>query len=256
MRASVGKIVPADGKPLGRRELIESRRLGTAQEELRKAIADMRTAEKDVQESDALVEMHDAIDSALVDAKDNLSGGRPTEAVPQEDDAIASLSAIVEALDESSKPKDEDEFGEKQDEGDQQQQGSGQSQSAGAVPPAAEIKLLRTMQESLAKRTRSFAEGAAQLDVTTRAQKLAEIAARQQRILELGSKIADKIAPKQQNGATMRPTERPEQDGGKDAPKPSEPSKPSKPNNPTKPEGATDTAGDQRNSAGSGVAPR
>ena len=259
MRASVGKIVPADGKPLGRRELIESRRLGTAQEELRKAIADMRTAEKDVQESDALVEMHDAIDSALVDAKENLSGGRPTEAVPQEDDAIASLSAIVEALDESSKPKDEDEFGEKQDEGDQQQQGSGQSQSAGAVPPAAEIKLLRTMQESLAKRTRSFAEGAAQLDVTTRAQKLAEIAARQQRILELGSKIADKIAPKQQNGATMRPTERPEQDGGKDAPKPSEPSepsKPSKPNNPTKPEGATDTAGDQRNSAGSGVAPR
>jgi len=258
MRASVAKIVPADGKPLGRRELIESRRLGTAQEELRKAIADMRTAEKDVQESDALVEMHDAIDSALVDAKENLTGGRPTEAVPQEDDAIASLSAIVEALDESSKPKDEDQFGEKQDEGDQQQQGSGQSQSAGAVPPAAEIKLLRTMQESLAKRTRSFAEGAAQLDVTTRAQKLAEIAARQQRILELGSKIADKIAPKQQNGATMRPTESPEQDGGKDAPKPSKPNNPA--NSDGTPdgtlEGATDTAGDQRNPQGSGVAPR
>ena len=132
------------------------------------------------------------------------------------------------------------------------------SNADSAVPPAAEIKLLRTMQESLAKRTRSFAEGAAQLDVTTRAQKLAEIAARQQRILELGSKIADKIAPKQQNGATMRPTESPEQDGGKDAPKPSKPNNPAKSDGTPEgtPEGATDTAGDQRNPQGSGVAPR
>lgn len=195
LRGSVGKIVPADGKPLGRRELVESRRLGTAQEELRKAVAELREKDEDVQSSDALVELHDALDTTLADAKESLSGGRPAEAVPAQDEAVGILSAIVGALDESQQPKgDEDPFGEQQ-EGQGGGQG-GDQQSGGTVPPAAEVKLLRAMQDSLAKRTRAFADEAAQLDPTVRAQRLAEIAARQQRILELGQKIADKIAPK------------------------------------------------------------
>ena len=72
------------------------------------------------------------------------------------------------------------------------------------MPPAAEIKLLRAMQDSLAKRTRLFAERASELDVTTRSQRLAEIAVRQQRIVELGSKIAEKISPKE-SGPTVTP---------------------------------------------------
>jgi hypothetical protein len=199
LRGSVGKIVPADGKPLGRRELVESRRLGTAQEELRKAVAELREKDEDVQSSDALVELHDALDTTLADAKESLSGGRPAEAVPAQDEAVGILSAIVGALDESQQPKgDEDPFGEQQ-EGQGGGQG-GDQQSGGTVPPAAEVKLLRAMQDSLAKRTRAFADEAAQLDPTVRAQRLAEIAARQQRILELGQKIADKIAPKGGSG--------------------------------------------------------
>lgn len=204
LRGSVEKIVPADAAVLGRRELIESRRLGTAQEELRLAIAELRAKEEDVQGSDALVEMHDAIDAALTDAKASLSGGRPAEAMPGEDDAVAALSAIVVALDENDAPKnDEDKFGEQEADQGGDSGGSG-GQSGGAVPPAAEIKLLRAMQDSLAKRTRLFAERASELDVTTRSQRLAEIAVRQQRIVELGSKIAEKISPKE-SGPTITP---------------------------------------------------
>jgi len=204
LRGSVEKIVPADAAVLGRRELIESRRLGTAQEELRLAIAELRAKEEDVQGSDALVEMHDAIDAALTDAKASLSGGRPAEAMPGEDDAVAALSAIVVALDENDAPKnDEDKFGEQEADQGGDSGGSG-GQSGGAVPPAAEIKLLRAMQDSLAKRTRLFAERASELDVTTRSQRLAEIAVRQQRIVELGSKIAEKISPKE-SGPTVTP---------------------------------------------------
>ena len=203
IRGSVEKIVPADAKPLGRRELIESRRLGTVQEELRKAMVDLRDKEEDIKSSDALVEMHDALDSALADAKEKLTGGRPGEAMPGEDEAVSVLSAIVAALDENDTPKDEDPFGEQ--EGAQGgQQGGADGQPAGAVPPAAEIKLLRSMQDALAKKTRALSESAQVLDATTRAQRLAELAARQQRILELGSKIAEKIAPKR-DGASLKP---------------------------------------------------
>lgn len=218
LRGSVAKIVPADEKPLARRELIESRRLGTVQEELRKAIADLRAADEFVQSSDALVDFHDAIDSSLADAKQRLSDGKPGDAMPHEDEAVELLSAIVGALDESSAPKDDDPFGE--DEGGGQQGGGGGGQQGGGMPPAAEIKLLRAMQDSLARKTRAFADRADAMDPVARAQKLGELAARQQRILELGSKIAEKLST-DGGGPAIEPAE--PGDGGDDGPKGTDP---------------------------------
>ncbi len=209
LRGSVAKIVPAQLAPLGRREMIESRRLGIVQEELRKAIAAVREEEADVRDSDALVEMHDAIDAALIDAKDGLSGGRPTDAMPGEDEAVEALSAIVGALDEGAAPKDEDPFGEQEGEQGGESGGEGGEQP-GAVPPEAEIRLLRAMQESLAKRTRSFAELSESLGPVTSAQRLAEIAMRQQRVLDLATKLAEKLAPRK-SPATMKPSTGPEE---------------------------------------------
>lgn len=194
VRAAVERIVPQDGKSLGRRELIESRRLGTLQEELRQAIDGVRSGEADVEGSDALVEMHSAIDDALVVAKSRLSDGRPAEAIPVEDEAVDGLAAIVAALDESGADDDKDPF-EEQSGDDQGQQGSGGGggDPAGTVPAAAEIKLLKSMQEALARQTRAFDATAAAMDPVARAQRLAELAARQLRIMEVGVKIADKI---------------------------------------------------------------
>ncbi|MEY2714079.1 MAG: hypothetical protein RIT24_422 [Planctomycetota bacterium] len=218
LRGSVAKIVPADEKPLARRELIESRRLGTVQEELRKAIADLRAADEFVQSSDALVDFHDALDSSLTDAKQRLSDGKPGDAMPHEDEAVELLSAIVSAFDESDAPKDDDPFGD--DEGGGQQGGGGGGEQGGGMPPAAEIKLLRAMQDSLAKKTRAFAERAEGMDPVARAQKLGELAARQQRILELGSKIAEKLNT---NGGGPAIEQAKPGDGGEDGPKGTDP---------------------------------
>ena len=204
IRASTEKIRPTDGKPLARRDLIESRRLGVVQEELRVAIDLLRKSEEDVQASDALVEMHDAIDAALTDAKDRLGEGKPVDAITPVSDAIDAIAAIVAALDEENQKQDEDPFGDDAQGQEGQQGGEGQGESGGTVPPAAEIKLLRAMQESLAKRTRALAEQAEGLDAVARAQAVAELAARQQRILELATKIADKIRPPT-GGPEMRP---------------------------------------------------
>ncbi|MFM2164345.1 MAG: hypothetical protein RL325_782 [Planctomycetota bacterium] len=217
LRGSVAKIVPEDGKPLGRRELIESRRLGTVQEELRKSIADLRAQEELVRSSDALVDFHDAIDSALVDAKEGLSGGKPADAMPHEDEAVELLSAIVGALDETNAPKDEDPFGE-ENAGAGQQGGGGQQGAGGGMPPDAEIKLLRAMQDALARKTRAFGERAESMDAVARAQKVAELAARQQRILELGAKVAEKL--RQDSGG---PTVAPQDPAGGEGPKEKDP---------------------------------
>jgi hypothetical protein len=211
VRSAVERIVPEAGAAIGRRELIESRRLGTLQEELRQSIDGVRRSEADVEGSDALVEMHDAIDQALVDAKSGLSDGRPAEAMPRVDEAVEGLGAIVAALDDSGAgDEDDDPFGEQGGEGqDQQQQGSGGGDPAGIVPAAAEIKLLKSMQESLARQTRAFDAASATMDPVARAQRLAELAARQMRIMEVGAKIADKIrsggASGGADGAEMKP---------------------------------------------------
>jgi hypothetical protein len=119
-------------------------------------------------------------------------------------DAIDAIAAIVAALDEENQKQDDDPFGDDAQGQDGQQGGEGQGESGGTIPPAAEIKLLRAMQESLAKRTRALAEQSDALDAVARAQAIAELAARQERILELAVKIADKIRPPT-GGPEMRP---------------------------------------------------
>ena len=228
VRSAAEKIVPLNNAPLGRREQIESRRLGTVQEELRIAMDALRASEEDIKSSDAFVEMHEVIDLALIDAKANLSGGQPAEAMPHLSEALEGIAAMVSALDDDAGAEDEDPFGEQQggeQGGEQSGDGGSGGNPAGAVPPAAEIKLLRAMQESVGRRTRALDDASSTLDGITRAQRLGEIAAKQQRILELGSKIAQKLAPEKDGAATLpstSPTTTPT-----DKPKPSENNTPS-----------------------------
>ncbi len=234
VRALVAKIVPAEGATLARRELMESRRLGTVQEELRTAIEKIRTSEPDVQGSDALVEMHDTIDDVLIDAKTRLSDGEPLAALPAEDEAVGALAAIVEALDENAAAEGEDPFGEKEPDQGEGGGGGGGQPPAGTIPPIAEIKILRAMQQSLAQRTRAMAEQSAQLDSVARAQQVANLAAKQQRIVELGQKIADKLAPP--GNPTLAPTK--DESGSEgDEVKPA----PTEPESDLKPDTKTDT---------------
>ena len=220
IRAKVDAIPNRSDASLPRRSLVESRRLGSVQEELRQAVVSILEEEEEVRSSDALVEMHDVVDLSLREAKDALSGGNPNAALVPVDDAIEALATIVAALDEDSPPEDDDAFGE---EGGEQASGEGGSGGApsGAVPPVAEIKILRGMQESLMKRTRLLDEIGDSITMDERARRIAEIAMKQERIVDLGQKIADKIAPK--GGAQPRP----DAPGPAEQPKTGEPVSPS-----------------------------
>lgn len=202
IRTKVDAIPNRATNPLPRRSLVESRRLGSVQEEIRKSIVSILEDEEEVRSSDALVEMHDLVDSSLREAKDALSGGEPDRALPPVDEAIDALATIVAALDEESAPEDDDAFG---DEGGEQAAGGAGSGGApsGAVPPVAEIKILRGMQESLMRRTRVLDELGDSIPADERLRRVAEIARKQERIVDLGQKIADKIAPK--DGARLEP---------------------------------------------------
>jgi hypothetical protein len=192
VRDAAASIGTADGKASGRRELIESRRLGLVQDDIRTRISELLRQEEDIGASEALVEMHSQIEDALESARGNLSQGLVDAAKPDIEATIESLSAIVTALDETSGAEDEDPFGEQQQAGGEGNEGSGAP--SGTVPPVAEIKLLRAMQESLAKRTRAASESLESLDGAARLSLIAELAARQQRILELGASLARKIS--------------------------------------------------------------
>ena len=114
LRESVERLKPAAMQPLGRREMVESRRLSTSQEEIRLSVRAILDTETDVKDSEPLVELHEVIDQALAEARTRLSAGDPAAAIEPQDDSIESLSAIVNALDEMSKAADEDMFAERQ----------------------------------------------------------------------------------------------------------------------------------------------
>ena len=216
VRSLVERVVPDDARDLTRRETVESRRLSTVQEEIRSDVAGMIEAEQELREAEVFVEMHDVIDMALSDARDRLAAGRPRDALAPAQDAVEAISAIVAALDDAAASDDEDRFGEQQA-GEEQSGGGSGGAPSGAVPPAAEVRLLMSMQEALVGRTRRLDEQAAGLAESVRAGGIAELAARQRRILDLGLRLADKIRGQGQ----AQPRVSPEEDGldeGPDAP--------------------------------------
>jgi hypothetical protein len=210
------RVVPDEARDLTRRETVESRRLSTVQEEIRSDVAGMIEAEQELREAEVFVEMHDVIDMALSDARERLAAGRPKDALAPAQDAVEAISAIVAALDDAAASDDEDRFGEQEAGEEQSASGSGGAPS-GAVPPAAEVRLLMSMQEALVGKTRRLDEQTAGLDESVRAGGIAELAARQRRILDLGLRLADKIRGQGQ----AQPRVSPEEDGldeGPDAP--------------------------------------
>ncbi|MBI1304419.1 MAG: hypothetical protein GC172_11635 [Phycisphaera sp.] len=192
VRSLVERVVPDEPRDLTRRETVESRRLSTVQEQIRSDVAGILEAEQELRDAEVLVEMHDVIDMALSDARDRLVAGQPQEALPPTLEAIDAISAIVGALDDGAAGADEDRFGE-QEAGEGQSDGGSSGAPSGAVPPAAEVRLLMSMQEALARRTRTLDEQSEGLDEAARAGVVAELAARQRRILDLGLRLADKI---------------------------------------------------------------
>lgn len=103
------------------------------------------------------------------------------------DDVIEVLKEIVGAIDEKQK-----EMQEEQDQSDQQQQGMNKDQGDPLLPGSAELKLLRSSQARINRRTAVLREAAANLPADAAKSRFAELADRQRQLAEMTRRMNER----------------------------------------------------------------
>ena len=210
IRMQTERSVPVDKNAPTRREQVELRRLGVAQTEVRTAVAGILTDEETVAKSAAFSDMHHEIDERLASAVDALSKARAIDALLAQTEGAQGIADIIAAL---GKDEEEDPFAEQKTPQEPASSGSGAGgggQPSETIPPLAELKLIRRMQQSIFDRTlqldASRANGVSIEEIEKRRE---DIVARQARILELAEKIAERMQESKGKATAEQPTERP-----------------------------------------------
>lgn len=145
------------GEELSRRVRNSARLIGQDQQTLRDELADMLVETRELTEAKVFEFAHKRLDELMAGASDALGRGEPDHAaLRRQTSAARVLQALVDALDTSR--KEDDEFREQEQ--SQQGQGGGQSGPQPLVPPAAELRLLRAMQQEAIDMTRAAEESA------------------------------------------------------------------------------------------------
>lgn len=154
LRAETEPLVGAEAT---RRTRATARTLGERQGVLQDRLATLERETKELSEATMFSFAHRRLDAATGSAAKKLSEGDATRDVTRDQDAaVRVLTQLLQSLEEANKK--EDEF--RQQQGQQQQQG-GNGQQGGqtpVVPPMAEVKLLRSMQEEAGVLTREAEE--------------------------------------------------------------------------------------------------
>ncbi len=190
-----GEVDPFTGKPLERRDRIALRALGERQEQIQKKLAETRAMSQDMQDAGVIQLAHDRLDAATgVAAKKLKNGSADASVARNQDSAIRVLKALVEALDDRA--KDNDEFQDESQGGGGGQNGQGQKPPL--VPPLAELRLLRSMQQEIGERTRAT-------DESPDADELRRLGDDQQKLFDRGNELIEKL--KKQQGGPETPKE-------------------------------------------------
>lgn len=197
------------GKELSRRDRAAVRSIGEKQEQLRVKLKDLQSKSKELSDEGVFRFSHERLDSLMSRAEQALKDGVATPGVDAWQASSANvLRSLVEALSQSP---DEKDFRESQG----GNSGGGGGQNGGPrpiIPPIAELKLLRAMQQDTALRTRALSESpkpdAAELD---------EIGAVQRDLAKQGTALIKKMSQQQrpQTPAAEKPEPQPQpKEGG------------------------------------------
>ncbi|MGH7242789.1 MAG: hypothetical protein ACREJD_05170 [Phycisphaerales bacterium] len=197
------------GKELSRRDRAAVRSLGDKQEELRTKMTELQAKTKELSDQGIFNFSHKRLDTLMTRAGTAMKDGVASKGVDSDQAASATLlRSLVDALSQS---KDEDDFRNAEGSG-----GGGGGQQGGGpkpiIPPIAELKLLRALQQDAAGRTRDASEKPT--DVSS----VAEIGKLQRDLAEQGTDLIKKLA--KQQGGGPKPAEAP--DKPVDPPKPGE----------------------------------
>lgn len=180
MRAETEPLV---GVEATRRTRATARTLADREQVLQDVLAGLERDTKELSEAVMFSFAHRRLDASIGGAARRLGEGEADAGVLAQQDAAARvLQQIVQALEEAQ--KQEDEFRKQ----NQPQGGGGQQQGGGempVVPPMAEVKLLRSMQQEVADLTREASEkGAETAEVEGIAGLQGELAAQGQALIK------------------------------------------------------------------------
>ncbi len=188
----------ASGSPADRRRRALSREIAQEQDRVRTALSDLLKANEGLGETSPFSLAHQVMDEASAGAAELLREDKLAGALPLRQATISdTLTALIEALDEASSP---DEF-RTPEEGDNQQNQGGGNQQGGQqplIPPLAQLKGLRQMQQSALNLTRKAAAAAETPEV---AKLLTDQAAEiQKRLSQEATKIIEQLNQQQGPG--------------------------------------------------------
>ncbi|MEM7229787.1 MAG: hypothetical protein AAF432_13330, partial [Planctomycetota bacterium] len=171
---------------LDRRDLVEARRLGVRQGELRREIAELRDTTQEILDSSVFSHTHDMIDGWAQAVADQLGNGTVDIDVTDRQMLIAdSLRRLMEALEEDE--SEEEEFAQ-----DSQMGGGGQQGPQPLIPPVKELKLLRGLQEQVYDQTKSL-DSREDLNSGQMRDRLRDVGQRQRDLLDLGEAMLDAL---------------------------------------------------------------
>jgi hypothetical protein len=174
--------------PLDRRGLIEARRLGTSQDEIRVGLSDLRVTTPEILEAPVFSHVHARIDDWATQVTDSLRGGElGVSAVARQQRIADSIGRLIEALEDLITPPDK--FAGGQGAG---QQPGGQGQQPPLIPPIAELMLLRGMQEQVYEETKDV-DGRTGIETGLRRARLTELGDDQRSLLRLGREMAEAL---------------------------------------------------------------
>ncbi len=149
------ETAPFLGKDLDRRERQTVRGLSQKQDEIRLALAELRSKTQEMDEARLFDYAHTRLDQTATSVAALLGEGRTIASIARDQSSIVRiLQGLIEAVEEMDKKKDD--FREEESGGDSG--GGGGSQQQPLIPPIAELKLLRAMQMEVADMTRAAAE--------------------------------------------------------------------------------------------------
>ena len=186
-----------------RRRLVESRRLGNVQDEIRRGIADLQNQSDELMKSTMFTHVHQLIDQwALSITEAMREGDNGVDVTDRQQQVADSLARLVKALEEAMRTPDE--FAQNQQQGGNQ----GGQQSGGPqplIPPVAELQLLREMQEQVYNQTRAM-DSRDDLTDTQRQDRLTDLGRQQRDLMELGRDIIEALQRAAEGPPTGDPT--------------------------------------------------
>ncbi len=193
------ETAPLSGANLDRRQRVMSRQLGNQQAQIRIDAMDLLKKTDELAESFVFEASHRQIDTLAGEVVDDLRGAKiGLTQLMREQDIADRFLALATALQDS---QSDQEFEQPSDEGDNGGNGGngGSGQPPPLVPPIAQLKLLRGLQESVYRSTRLLDESGTTLDEASRSMRLDELGAAQKELTDLAQKLIEMM---QQGGGT------------------------------------------------------